>query len=602
VGYTSGRTGERSGRELNFLAQMRGGADLDAVVGQAEALLREQQDAASQAYKSGMVDVSKDATQLSFDGIDATLSKLRDRAYFGDQIRNPTAAKVYEQVKAKVDEWRGLDPAQYHTPEGMDALKQNLGGITDSLAASGDRAALSIATGVYDEVRNNIAKQVPSYAKVMKNYENAANNIRDIRRTFSLTPGANVDTKLRKLQSLMRNNVNTSYGYRQKLAESMGAPEGAPKGAPEQIKVTAKPKTREELLAEYIPATGDELMDALAAQNLNSWEPRGLQRLTSGAAATSGLAGIGLNMIPMAMDVPSYLSPANLAAIPLSMPRAVGEAAYYGGRAAGTAGRLADPVTSRFGKTIDWLADKQKEYRDPLVYSGFAAQNIGAMQEEPVVVEEDEEFITLSDGTRVRKPKPEGMAHGGTVQAFRNGGNKGETKDVGYDYANALRTLAQGASFGTADEAEGYVSSLFSGRPYKDERDERRRLIERYALANPNTALALEGVGMIGGSILAPSLGATRMVASAPRLARIGAAFGDDLAQGVAYTAGKANEMRDIPRDIRKDALGNAAAFGVATGVEQGGRAAGRRVAGKVAGTDRGYQAALMLKRLLSKY
>jgi hypothetical protein len=107
---------------------------------------------------------------------------------------------------------------------------------------------------------------------------------------------------------------------------------------------------------------------------------------------------------------------------------------------------------------------------------------------------------------------------------------------------------------------------------------------------------------MIGGSILAPSLGATRMVASAPRLARIGAAFGDDLAQGIAYTAGKAKERGDIANDIRKDARGNVAAFGVATGVEQGGRAAGRRVAGKVAGTDRGYQAALMLKRLLSKY
>jgi hypothetical protein len=199
-------------------------------------------------------------------------------------------------------------------------------------------------------------------------------------------------------------------------------------------------------------------------------------------------------------------------------------------------------------------------------------------------------------------PGYQGMYRGGPVQAFRNGGNKGETRDAGYDYANALRTLAQGASFGTADEAEGYVSSLFSGRPYEDERDERRRLIERYALANPNTALALEGVGMIGGSMLAPSLGATRMMASAPRLARIAASGVDDLAQGIAYTAGKSNKMRDIPRDIRKDALGNAAAFGVATGVEQGGRAAGRRVAGKVAGTDRGYQAALMLKRLLSKY
>jgi hypothetical protein len=143
---------------------------------------------------------------------------------------------------------------------------------------------------------------------------------------------------------------------------------------------------------------------------------------------------------------------------------------------------------------------------------------------------------------------------------------------------------------------------LFSGRPYKTERDEIRRLQERYALDNPNTALALEGAGMLGSSLLMPSVAGMRAVANAPRLTRIGAAFGDDLAQGVAYTAGKAKERGDIANDIRKDARGNVAAFGVATGVEQGGRAAGRRVAGKVAGTDRGYQAALMLKRLLSKY
>ena len=208
------------------------------------------------------------------------------------------------------------------------------------------------------------------------------------------------------------------------------------------------------------------------------------------------------------------------------------------------------------------------------------------------------EYVVVDDATAAPMRN---MYRGGTVQAFRNGGNKGEKKR-GYDYGNAARTFGQGVTMGTADEVEGFVRSLFSGRPYKTERDEIRRLIERYALANPNTALALEGAGMIGGSILMPSLGATRAVASAPRLARIGAAFGDDLAQGVAYTAGKSKEMRDIPRDIRKDALGNAAAFVAATGAEHGGGAAGRRIAGKVASTDRGYQAALMLKRLLSKY
>ncbi|CAB4158893.1 hypothetical protein UFOVP714_40 [uncultured Caudovirales phage] len=194
-----------------------------------------------------------------------------------------------------------------------------------------------------------------------------------------------------------------------------------------------------------------------------------------------------------------------------------------------------------------------------------------------------------------------GMCRGGTVRAFNKGGNKGEKKR-GYDYGNAARTFAQGVTAGTGDEIEGFARSLFSGRPYKTERDEIRRLQERYALANPNTAMALEGAGMIGSSLLMPSVAGMRAVANAPRLTRIAASGVDDLAQGIAYTAGKSKEMRDIPRDIRKDAAGNAIAFGVATGAEQSGRTGGRYLAGKAASTKPGYQAALTLKRLMSKY
>ena len=270
-------------------------------------------------------------------------------------------------------------------------------------------------------------------------------------------------------------------------------------------------------------------------------------------------------------------------------------------------------VSAQTGYPSQSIADLATQYEIPPAAVAPVAEAIPVegpvlMNGRPTEIREDGRryYVGTNELAEAAETYPgnpaRGMYRGGTVQAFRNGGNKGKPKDVGYDYANALRTLAQGASFGTADEAEGYVSSLLSGRSYEDERDERRRLIERYALANPNTALALEGAGMIGGSLLMPSLGATRMVASAPRLARIGAAFGDDLAQGIAYTAGKSKEMRDIPRDIRKDAAGNVAAFVGATGVEHGGGAAGRRVAGKVASTKPGYQAALMLKRLMSKY
>lgn len=99
-----------------------------------------------------------------------------------------------------------------------------------------------------------------------------------------------------------------------------------------------------------------------------------------------------------------------------------------------------------------------------------------------------------------------------------------------------------------------------------------------------------------------PSLAGVRALSKAPVLTRIAANGVDDFAQGIAYTAGKAKERENIAGDIRKDALGNALAFGAATGVEHGGRAGGRYVAGKVARTNPGYQAALTLKRLMSKY
>jgi hypothetical protein len=202
---------------------------------------------------------------------------------------------------------------------------------------------------------------------------------------------------------------------------------------------------------------------------------------------------------------------------------------------------------------------------------------------------------TLAEGISM------GMYRGGSVQAFNKGGNKGEKKR-GYDYGNAARTFGQGLTFGTADEIEAFIRAKAGGRPYKTERDEIRRLQERYALANPNTALALEGAGMIGGSMLAPSLGATRVVANAPRLARFAAGGVDDFAQGAAYGAGKAKERADIAGDIRKDALGNTLAYTAASGAGAGAKAGGRYLAGKAASTKPGYQAAMTLKRLLSKY
>jgi hypothetical protein len=193
-----------------------------------------------------------------------------------------------------VAEWRRLDPAEFHTPEGLDALKQRLGGIIESIPMT-DRTARLAAGQVYNATKDTINAQAPTYARVMKDYTAAASEIDEIERALSLGKKASADTSMRKLQSLMRNNVQTNYGNRLTLAEKL-----ATKG-------------------------GEDVMPSLAGQASNSWTPRSL-------ASQAGASAAGLGV---------FFNPWTLAALPLQSPRLVGEATYGLGRAIGGAGSLA---------------------------------------------------------------------------------------------------------------------------------------------------------------------------------------------------------------------------------------------------------------------
>jgi hypothetical protein len=195
----------------------------------------------------------------------------------------------------------------------------------------------------------------------------------------------------------------------------------------------------------------------------------------------------------------------------------------------------------------------------------------------------------LPDGTRVdASGRPMEMARGGSVQQLKKGGRPRR----GYDYANAARTVGQGLTFGFGDEIEAKLRSLASRDPnaYEKEVTRLRMLQERYAKANPGTAMVLEGAGMLGGSLLAPSLAGVRAVSNAGRLARLGAGAVDAVGQGALYSAGKADPTFD-PSDtakaraekaraarlqaIRTDAPRNAADFALLMGAG----AAGKRLA-----------------------
>jgi hypothetical protein len=284
---------------------------------------------ASQAYKTGMVDVSKDATILKFDAIDKALQNAYNAAYYKGRVKNANAAKAWEQSKAIVDEWKGLDPADFHTPEGMDALKQRLGDVVDTFDTEGNRRAKAVANNVYGATRNTIAKQAKTYSDTMSAYSDAAEAMRDIEKTLSLGGKTPIDTSLGKLQSAL------------KRGDAIG-------------------ERRVGLLEEL----GDEtLVPRLAGQALSAAAP---QRLVGQATDVGALLAA------------PFTGGASLLALPASSPRTIGELSYRLGAGTGAIDKVADlasPVLSPFKGGASALMSKYADYP----FAPLAAAQVGQM-------------------------------------------------------------------------------------------------------------------------------------------------------------------------------------------------------------------------------
>lgn len=294
---TAFEAGKQGSRE--FLDNMRGNTPFEDVVDSARNALVKMKMQRSAAYKSGMADVSNDKSVLDFAPVDDALNRISGAGkYKGISIRQK-AGDTADELKSIVDEWRQLDPAEYHTPEGFDALKQAIGDIRDSTQFGTN--SRRIADDLYNAVKGQITQQSPGYAKVMKDYQEASDTLKELERTFSLGDKAKVsrDTALRKFQSLMRNNAQTNYGNRLDAAKKL-------------------------------QAGGEDVLPAVAGQSMGSWTPRGMV-----GAVEKGAIGLG-----------SLLQPQLLAAAPFASPRVVGEASYKLGQLAGGAQRGGSIISS----------------------------------------------------------------------------------------------------------------------------------------------------------------------------------------------------------------------------------------------------------------
>jgi len=278
---TAARSGAQGGKNAkSFVDNMRGNVPIEDVLADAKSNLQVMQQAKSAEYRNGIQQVSKDKTVLDFNGIDKALQDASQIGSYKGQNINKKAGDALKDIKEAIDDWKKLDPKEFHTPEGLDALKKKISGIQESIPFE-EKTARTAAGKVYNSIKSEISTQAPEYAKVMKNYSEAADQIQEIEKALSLGNKASADTAMRKLQSLTRNNANTNYGNRLKLAKDLEA------------------------------QGGKEIMPALSGQALNSVAPRGLGKVVAGA---TGLA--------------SVTNPALLAALAVQSPRLAGEAAY----------------------------------------------------------------------------------------------------------------------------------------------------------------------------------------------------------------------------------------------------------------------------------
>lgn len=310
IGTATGAGGEainqavKAGETGNkvFLDNLRKTSNMEDAVDIAKTGLDNMRKEKNTAYRSGMYDISQDKSVLSFDDIDNAISNAKSKNYDFGEYKDVGAQDALNKVEKLVNTWKKKSP-DAHTPEGLDFLKQKINNeILGKLDYQKDAFARNLVGDVYSELKSTIGKQAPAYADVMKNYGEASDTINEIKRALSLNEKASADTSLKKLQSILRDDVSSSFGHRKDLANQL------------------------------VEHGAEDLMPALAGQALSSWKPRGML----GNLETAGGAYYALTH-------PAALGSALLAA-PFIIPRTAGEMAYAYGKGKGALKRAGEKV------------------------------------------------------------------------------------------------------------------------------------------------------------------------------------------------------------------------------------------------------------------
>jgi len=304
---SAGATGGR--RAEAFLSGMRQTAPIEDIVKEAQDALLNLKKQKNRAYVKNMQSVNDSVESVSLTEIEKALGDSV-REFTGSTGRDISGANVkLKEMSDIVGEYKNIFGDSMPVIA-ADEMKQEIFNSVINKIPMDDKSSKMASMNVYGKITSSIEKAAPEYAKAMSEYKTAASEISDIEKTMSIPSGkrGNIDSSVRKLQSIFRNNANTNYGRRAELGDKL---EGA--GA-------------------------DTLLPALAGQQLSSVAPR-------------GIAG---SMMPMAnISAAAYTqNPLPLMTLPFQSPRLMGEAAYYGGKGTKAAGDVAKSIGPAKGRAL----------------------------------------------------------------------------------------------------------------------------------------------------------------------------------------------------------------------------------------------------------
>ncbi len=305
--FTAGRVGGETDRR--FVENLRGQEEPGAIVQDGIAALRRLKETKQNKFVTSREALNLEKMPVNFDALAEKINEFAEKFNFeGVSELSELGQSKLAKVQSLVADWQ-RSPA-LHNAKGLDILKRRIDNEYPAGINPGDEAV--VVAQARDIIKKEITDQVPDYSKVMQPYEEATRLERELQRALSLSDKASADTALRKLQSVMRNNVNANFGNRLKLVERL------------------------EEAGDYF------LLPRIAGQALSSPTPRGLQAVTATGTGITGMT-----------------NPGTLAALPMFSPRAMGEVSRVAGMTRGQLDRAFDALPKR-----DNLSPQQQQLLD----------------------------------------------------------------------------------------------------------------------------------------------------------------------------------------------------------------------------------------------